>query len=226
MQVEFLGQSALIIDTNQEQLIIDPFLKDNPLTDKKVEEIKAQWILITHGHSDHLGDALSIAKNNKGVIIAPYELAMYCSFKGADVHPMHIGGQHQFSFGKVKLTPALHGSAVIEDQKIIYTGNPCGFLIEIAGKTIYHAGDTGLFSDMALIPQGKRLDLAVLPIGDNFVMGPEDALKAVEYLQPRQVLPMHYDTFPLIEQDPHAFVAKLPPHVKGIVLQPGGKLEL
>jgi len=133
---------------------------------------------------------------------------MYCQKKGANVHPMHIGGSYNFDFGRVKLTIAHHGSAVVDEQ-ITYTGNPCGFVVSFAGKNIYHSGDTGLFSDMKLIGQMNKLDVALIPIGDNFTMGIEDAVKAVQFLKPKVVIPMHFDTFDVIKQDPQVFAKKL-----------------
>ncbi|MFY9377418.1 MAG: metal-dependent hydrolase, partial [Peptococcia bacterium] len=178
-----------------------------------------------HGHDDHLGDALELSKSNKAVIIAPNELALYCESQGATVHPMHIGGSFKFPFGRVKLTPAWHGSAVIKNGQFIYTGCPCGFIIEFEGKLIYHAGDTGLFGDMKLIGE-EKLDYALLPIGDNYVMGPDDAIRAAQMLKAKLTIPMHYNTFPIIEQDPHEFVQKLQKigGLDGQVMEPGDVL--
>ena len=145
-------------------------------------------MILTHGHGDHLGDALDIAKANNATLIAPFELASYCGAKGATIHPMHIGGSFNFPFGKVKLTIAHHGSAIVDGENITYTGNPCGVLITIEGKTFYHSGDTGLFYDMKLIGEMNKIDLAVLPVGDNFTMGIDDAVKATEFLNPAKVI--------------------------------------
>lgn len=226
MRIEFLGHAGFLLETGQGSLVIDPFLTGNEQAKRGPGDIKVDWILLTHGHGDHLGDALEISKNNGATIIAPFELATYCSQKGCETHPMHIGGAFTFPFGRVKLTPALHGSAVMEGDSIIYTGNPCGFLLNLEGRWIYHAGDTGLFMDMQIIPPEEGLDLAIVPIGDNFVMGPEDAAKAVEYLKPKRVIPMHYDTFPLIEQDPEVFASRISPEVEIIALKAGEAIEL
>jgi L-ascorbate metabolism protein UlaG (beta-lactamase superfamily) len=216
------GHACFSIGDGTSDLIIDPFLNANPLADIREEEVRATHILVTHGHSDHLGDALAIAKRTKAIIIAPNELAYYCQSQGARVAPMQIGGARQFAFGRVKMTPAWHSSAVIDGTNIIYTGAPCGFIIEIQGKTIYHAGDTGLFGDMRLIGDRYQLDYALLPIGDNFVMGPEDALEAAVMLQAKVAIPMHYDTFPIIAQNPYSFVEKLREKgLKGMVVKPG-----
>ena len=205
-KITFLGHSAFYMEGEKGKLVIDPFLTGNPVAQIKPEDLKVDFVLLTHGHGDHIGDAVDIAKANNATIIAPFELANYCADQGANVHPMHIGGARQFPFGKVKLTIAHHGSAAPDGT---YTGNPCGFLITMDGKTFYHSGDTGLFYDMKLIGEMNSIDVAVLPIGDNFTMGVDDAVKATEFLKPKMVIPMHFKTFDVIDVEPGDFVSKV-----------------
>jgi L-ascorbate metabolism protein UlaG (beta-lactamase superfamily) len=180
-------------------------------------------VLLTHAHGDHLGDAVEIAKASKAPIVAPFELANYCAKQGVDVHPMHIGGAHGFGFGRVKLTIAHHGSAAPDGT---YCGNPCGFLLTMDGKTLYHTGDTGLFYDMKLIGEMNKLAVAMLPIGDNFTMGIDDAVKASELIQAELVIPIHYKTFDVIDADPQEFVRKVEgKKLRGKVVPPGESLE-
>ncbi|ARK31713.1 metal-dependent hydrolase [Halalkalibacter krulwichiae] len=226
MKVSYHGHSVVLIETEGTRIIVDPFLTGNGQTDLKEEELKVDVILLTHGHNDHVGDTVAIAKRNDALVIAPFELATYLSWQGVRTHPMHIGGAHQFDFGKVKLTQAFHGSSytVEEEQKIVYTGMPAGILFSAEGKTIFHAGDTALFSDMKLIGERNAIDLAFLPIGDNFTMGPEDASTAAEWLQAKKVVPIHYNTFPVIEQDPVEFTENLSGK-KGLYLSIGDEIE-
>ncbi|MBN1542577.1 metal-dependent hydrolase [candidate division KSB1 bacterium] len=209
-ELTYLGHDAFLLVEGSHRLIFDPFLSGNPLATVKADDIKVDYVLITHGHGDHSADGIAIAKNNDAVIIAPYELAVYCGNMGCRVHPMHIGGAHDFDFGRIKLTIAHHGSgADLGGKALAYMGNPCGFLVTLGGKTIYHAGDTGLFYDMKLIGEMNCIDVALLPIGDNFTMGIDDAVKAVEFLDPVLALPMHYNTFDVIRSDPAEFVRRV-----------------
>jgi L-ascorbate metabolism protein UlaG (beta-lactamase superfamily) len=202
----YLGHSAFLVEGANGRIVIDPFLTGNPTASASPEEIEVDHVLLTHGHGDHIGDSVAIATANDATIVAPFELANYCSQQGARVHPMHIGGAYQFPFGRVKLTIAHHGSAAPDGT---YTGNPCGFLVTMDGRTLYHPGDTGLFLDMKLIGEMNAIDVALLPIGDNFTMGIEDAVKATEFLQPGVVIPMHYKTFDVIDVEPQEFVERV-----------------
>jgi L-ascorbate metabolism protein UlaG (beta-lactamase superfamily) len=226
MKVSFHGHSIVKVETNGKTILFDPFINGNELTDLKVEEEKPDVIIVTHGHNDHIGDTVEIAKKNDALVIGIAEIATYFGWQGVRTHGMSIGGGYDFDFGRVKLTQAFHGSSFnTKDQQIIYMGMPAGILLTLEGKTIYHAGDTGLFSDMKLIGERNEIDLAFLPIGDNFTMGPDDALLAAEYIQAKKVVPMHYNTFPPIKQDPQAFVDRLEKK-NGVVLHPGDFIEL
>lgn len=221
VKVRFHGHACFSLSTPEHTLVIDPWFTDNPLADLEAKDINCDYILVTHGHFDHLGDAVSIAKRTGATIIGVAELATYCANQGAKSHGMHIGGGYQFPFGRLQLTPAWHGSSVLGEN--LYLGCPCGFVIQLEGKYIYHAGDTGLFGDMELLGNKYPLDLALLPIGDNFIMGPDDAVTAAKLLRPKTVIPMHYNTFDIIRQDPYLFKEKVEAAttVKCEVIEPG-----
>ena len=230
MKIQFLGHSAFLVEGSK-TLLFDPYLSDNPVAKVTPYELHPDFILVSHGHGDHFGDALEIARNNNAVIIAPNELALYCTRRGAEAHPMHIGGSQRFAEDlTVKLTVAHNGSAIIEEGLSQYLGAPCGFLVKMDGKTLYFAGDTSLTYDMkAVIGDLNDIDVAMIPIGDNYTMGPEDAAVAVRWLDPKIVIPMHYDTFPVIRQDVEAFQAKVEsenPGKKVFPLKVGEILEI
>ncbi len=226
MKISYHGHSTVKIVTDGKEILIDPFITGNELSDLSVENERPDYILLTHGHSDHLGDTVALAKKKDALVIGMVELANYLSFKGVKTHGLNIGGSYEFPFGKVKLTKAFHSTGFVEeDNQIVYLGMPTGLLLFIEGKTIYHAGDTGLFYDMKLIGERHPIDLAFLPIGDNFTMGPEDAAYAAKLLNAKTVVPIHYNTFPIIQQDPEKFVSLLDDGV-GKVMKPGDSLEL
>lgn len=226
MKVSYHGHSVLKIETNGYEILLDPFISGNGLTDLTVADVKPNFIILTHGHNDHIGDTVELAKKHDALVIANHEIATYLSWQGVKTHGMSIGGSYSFEFGKVKLTPAFHGSSFeTENQQLIYLGMPAGVLVTAENKTIYHAGDTGLFSDMKLIGELNDIDVAFLPIGDNYTMGPEDAAIAADFLKAKQVVPIHYNTFPPIKQDPHKFVSLLK-EKNGKVLNPGDSIIL
>ena len=207
MKLKYFSHSAFQITTDNGKIIlIDPFLDGNPTSPVKSEDVNADFIILTHAHGDHLGDAFKIAKRCDPLLICVNELANYCSAKGFKVHNMHIGGSYNFDFGRVKFTIAHHGSKTPDGE---YGGEPAGVIISVGGKNIYHTGDTGLFYDMKLIGEMTPIDYMLLPIGDNFTMGITDAVKAVELANPKLAIPMHYNTFPVILADPNEFKNKL-----------------
>jgi len=227
VKIIFLGHAGFLIEGSK-RIVIDPFLTGNSTAKHKPEDINADLIMVSHGHGDHFGDTLSIAKQSGGTVVSVHELAVFCSSKGVDAHGMHIGGSHIFDGVKIKLTPAWHGSGYGEKSPLEYLGTPCGFVFNLDGQTIYHSGDTGLFGDMELIGRLNKIDIAMIPIGDNYTMGPEDALEAVKMLKPGLVIPMHYNTFPLIEQDPYKFKLDVEKDTKSkvAVMNPGESLEI
>lgn len=232
MHIYFHGHSCFEIEGQAGRILIDPFLTGNPSTSSKPEDFtQLDAILVSHGHSDHLGDAIQLSKQTGAPIITVFELANFCQSQGAQTHAMHLGGKYKFPFGWVKLTQALHGSGIEnpEGGDMIYGGPPCGFLIQMEEKWLYHAGDTGLFGDMELIGRRHPLAVAMLPIGDNYVMGVEEAVHASQLLRPKVVIPMHYNTFPLIAQDVGEFehlLQRRAPESQVKALKPGESFEL
>lgn len=207
MRITYHGHSCFLIETAGHRLLIDPFISGNPLATARADSIECEFILLSHGHDDHTLDALPIAKRCGATIVAAFELAEHLGAQGAKVHDMNPGGARDFPFGRLKLTPAIHSSSTGSGLNPVYLGAPCGLLLKADGKTVYHAGDTALFSDMQLIGRGG-LDLAMLPIGDNYTMGIDDAVDALGFLKPALAVPMHYNTFPPIQTDPAKFVSQ------------------
>jgi len=228
LKISYQGHACFLI-SGSKSIIIDPFLTGNPTAKISADKVETDYILLTHGHGDHLGDAVAISKRTQAPIIAPFELASFCGQKGVNVHGMHIGGAFKFDGMRIKLTPAWHGSGFVDDSGITYTGNPCGYLIWMDDKCLYHAGDTGLFSDLNhVIGRYNDIDVAFLPIGDNFTMGPEDALIAAEWLKAKIVIPMHYNTFPVIKQEPELFKQAVEAKTQSRcrILKPGESLDI
>ena len=226
MKVSFHGHSIVKIETNGKTILFDPFIKGNSLTDLTIEDVKPDVIILTHGHNDHLGDTIELAKKHDSLVVGIAEIATYIGWQGIRTHGMNIGGSFQFDFGKVTLTPAFHstGYATVDEQ-IIYLGLPAGILFSAEGKTVYHVGDTALYSDMKLIGDKHDIDLAFIPIGDNFTMSPEDAVIAAKWLKPKTVVPIHYNTFPVIQQDPYKFIELLEDG-NGRVMEVGEEIDL
>jgi len=206
LKLRYLSHSTFILDDGIHRLIIDPFITGNPTSPVKVEDVTADFIVQTHAHGDHFNDAITIARACNSLVIAVEELAVYIKENDLKAHNMHIGGGYNFPFGRLKFTIAHHGSSAAGGR---YMGNPAGVVIKMGGKTVYHTGDTALFLDMKLIGELDKIDIMLCPIGDNYTMGIEDAVKAVEFVSPGLVIPIHYNTFPVIVADPNEFKTKV-----------------
>jgi L-ascorbate metabolism protein UlaG (beta-lactamase superfamily) len=221
----WFGHATLGLETAGKTLLIDPYFTGNPSATTTADKVAADYLLVTHGHGDHLGDTLEIAKRTGATVISNAEISSWLGKQGLTTHGQHLGGGHSYPFGYLKLTLALHGSGLPDGTN---GGNPVGFLLTtMDGKKLYVAGDTGLFGDMKLIGE-EGIDLAVLPIGDNYTMGPEDALRAVKLLTPKHVIPYHYGTWELIAQDANAWADKVTIETKSQVhvLKPGDTFSL
>jgi L-ascorbate metabolism protein UlaG (beta-lactamase superfamily) len=220
-RVQWLGHACLLFESDGTHVLVDPFLTGNPAAAAKPEQVPADFILVSHGHGDHVGDTVAIAKRTGATVVCNYEMSEWFGKQGLKkVHGQQHGGGHKFPFGRVKLTLAFHGSALPDGS---YGGNPAGFLITFNdGKKVYDAADTGLFGDMRLIGE-EGIDLAILPIGDNYTMGPDDALRAVKLIGPRKVVPIHFNTWDLIAQDATAWAATVHTQTQAqpMVLKPG-----
>jgi L-ascorbate metabolism protein UlaG (beta-lactamase superfamily) len=225
-RLTFHGHAAFELETSKgTRIMFDPWLSQNPLADIKVNDVKKlDYIMVSHGHGDHFSDVVELATRTNATVIATFELAALCQSKGVkNAHGMSIGGGYRFPFGYVKLTPALHGTGIDGGANGHFSTMPNGFWVDLGDARIYHAGDTALLMDMHLL--AGRVDVALLPIGDNFTMGPEDAARAVEFIEPRVVIPMHYDTFDLIKQDPQDFARRVGDRAQVKILKPGESYE-
>jgi L-ascorbate metabolism protein UlaG (beta-lactamase superfamily) len=224
-ELTWLGHNAWIIETAGHRLLLDPFINDNPLSPIKAETIDAQFILLSHGHGDHLGDTVSIAQRTGATVISNFEICQWLAGQGLkNTHPMNLGGSYAFPFGRVTMTLALHSSALPDGS---YGGNPCGFVLNLVGGNVYFACDTALFSDMSYIG-AQGLSLAALPVGDNFTMGPADSIDAILLLNPTRVVPVHYGTWPIIAQNVEGWAAQVQAKTEAdpVVLSPGEKIVL
>jgi L-ascorbate metabolism protein UlaG (beta-lactamase superfamily) len=226
VKLTWYGHSTLGLDTDGQHIIVDPFFTGNPAASTTADKVQPNFIWISHGHGDHIGDAVAIAKRTGAQVISNFEIVNWLQAHGIEnTHAQHIGGGYNYPFGYLKLTNALHGSALPDGSN---GGNPAGFLLTTKdGKKIYLAGDTGLFGDMRLIGE-EGLDLAVIPIGDNFTMGPADALRAVKMLQPKNIVPIHFNTFDVIAQDARGWAQQVESETgaKVHVLKPGESYTL
>ncbi|MBS1553265.1 MAG: metal-dependent hydrolase [Bacteroidetes bacterium] len=200
------GHSFLEVILNEHKIYVDPFITGNPLCDLKPENASCNYIILTHGHADHFGNTIEIARGNDVKVIATAELSYYLEAKGVSTHAMNLGGSFQFPFGRVKLTLAHHSSSTPDGT---YAGDPAGILLSAGDKTVFHAGDTALFYDMKLIGDYHKIDYAFLPVGDNFTMGIDDAVKAAEFLNAETIIPVHYNTFEIIKADANEFKRKI-----------------
>ncbi|HEX2864048.1 MAG TPA: metal-dependent hydrolase [Deinococcales bacterium] len=223
MNLRFLGHAAFLLEGGGHSIVIDPFISGNPVCPVGTAELAPEAVIVTHAHGDHWGSTMDFAQRGAMVVSTP-EICGYAQARGAKAtRGMNIGGSARFDWGSVYFTPAWHSNSFPDGT---YGGMPTGVVVEMDGKRIYHAGDTNYFTDMQLIGE-RGLDLALLPIGDNFTMGPEEAVRAAVTLKPRRVVPMHYNTFPVIRQDPQVFLEGCAARgVAALVLQPGESLTL
>jgi len=224
MKLTYYGHSCFAVRIGGHDLLFDPYITENELAKGiDVKKVPADYILISHGHDDHVGDALVIAKRTGATIITTYELALWLEKKGAKVHPMNHGGWFKFDFGRVKFANAIHSSSTPDGQ---YAGNPAGILVESAEGNFYYSGDTALTMDMKLIGESTKLRFAALCIGDNFTMGADDAVKAAEFVRCNEILGVHYDTFPPIKIDHAQAIATFKAAGKNLhLLKPGEVYE-
>jgi L-ascorbate metabolism protein UlaG (beta-lactamase superfamily) len=224
-KLRWLGHGCWIVETQGHSIIVDPFLNDSPTAPVKADAVKADFVLVSHGHFDHVADAAAVANRCGATVVANYEICEWLSKQGVkSTQPMNLGGGIDLPFGRVKMTIAHHSSVLPDGTN---GGNPGGFLLTLGDKKVYFACDTGLFYDMKLIG-AAGLDLAVLPIGDRFTMGPRDAIEAVKLLEPKRVVPSHYNTWPPIAQDAKAWAAQVKAETiaEPIIVSPGGTIEV
>jgi len=200
MKLNYYGQSSFLLEVNGTKILFDPFISPNELAkDIDVEKIECDYILVSHGHQDHIADLITIAKRTNAKVVSSFEIVDWLAKQGVDnAHPMNLGGSWKFDFGKVKMVYAAHSNSLPDGT---YAGTAAGFVIEIDGKVIYYAGDTALTQEMKLIGELFNIDYAFFPIGDNFTMGISDAIVASGFVKCKKVIAMHYDTFGYIKVD-------------------------
>ncbi len=220
-KLTYYGHSAFMLSHNDVSMIFDPFLSQNPWKKAMPEDIACQYIFVSHNHDDHYGDTTSIALKNDALVITTAEIAHRVEEEGGRAHPMHIGGKFNFPFGTVRLVPAFHGSGIAG-------GHAAGCVVKFFDKTIYYAGDTGVFSDMKLLDRFGKINYALLPIGDNYTMGIEDAALAASWIGADVTIPIHYKTWPIIDKEPKIFTSLVETkfHQAAIVLDPGETIIL
>lgn len=221
MNLTYYGHAAFTVSDGTTTVLFDPFISDNPWTNVCPTDLACQYIVLSHAHGDHYGDVEAIAKAQDALVISTAEVAGKAGAAGCRAHAMHIGGAASFPFGTIRLTPAFHGSGV-------EGGMACGIILEMGGQRLYFAGDTGLYSDMKILNRFGPIDCAILPIGDNFTMGIEDAALAASWIQPRLVIPVHYKTWPIIDQDPEAYkeLTESKYHIPVQVVTPGSTFAI
>lgn len=226
-RIHYIGHSAFELSDGVHHVLIDPFITGNPTATEQASDFAPRTILLTHAHNDHVGDSVEISQRAGATVIGTFEIATYLGKKGAKTIGANHGGTVAFAGGTVKFVPAWHTSSYEDGEHVVAPGVPAGLVVRFGDKTIYFAGDTCLFGDMRLIGE-EGLDVAVLPIGDQFTMGPTDAIRAVKFLEPKLVIPCHYNTFPPIKQDAAAFgkAVESQTGAKAAILAPGESLDL
>jgi len=227
IKITWLGHAAFILEGTR-KVLIDPFIEENPLAKVKVDELHPDVIAVTHGHGDHLGDTVRIAKANKCPVVCIYELSKYLQQFNVEAIGINIGGTISVRDVKFTMVKAIHSADLVRDGEIVSLGNPVGFIINLDGVKVYHTGDTDVFYDMKLIREIHSPEVMLLPIGDTYTMGIDGAVKALELVTPEYAIPMHYGTFPVIQQDPRKFKAKVKSlglKTEIIILKPGETFE-